>query len=175
MKTQQGSALIISLLILLVMTMLGVTSMSTSTLEEKMAANDRNQKTALHNSELALSDAEDILTDEHWDNVQQNLNNNTAGYLDLVDDADTQPNYFDKSNWVPNTSCVAQAITDVDSCYVAEFVYDQPPLNPNTTDGLDQGTIGRKFLRITAYATDKSGLSSSMVQSHLDKAHIPLN
>jgi len=59
---QNGSVLIISLVILLVMTMLGITAMGTSTLEEKMAGNDRDQKLAFNAAEAALKQAEDYAT-----------------------------------------------------------------------------------------------------------------
>ncbi len=55
---QQGSILIISLIILLVLTMLGVSSMSTSTMEERMSGNSRDQSRAFQAAEVGLRRAE---------------------------------------------------------------------------------------------------------------------
>ena len=55
---QHGSALIISLLILLVLTIIGVTSMSTTALQSKMAANSREYNMAFQATESALRDGE---------------------------------------------------------------------------------------------------------------------
>ena len=48
---QSGSALIISLMILIVMTLIGITGMGTSGLEEKMAGNDRDAALAFQAAE----------------------------------------------------------------------------------------------------------------------------
>ena len=60
-QRQSGSALIISLIILLVMTILGVQGMQNSTLEEKMAGNFRDRALAFEAAEAALLAAEDFL------------------------------------------------------------------------------------------------------------------
>ncbi len=74
MKKQQGVALIVSLVILLVLTIIGVQSMSTSVLEERMAGNYRDKKMAFEAAESALKAAEAFL------NVQTEnpVANNTA-------------------------------------------------------------------------------------------------
>ena len=51
---QRGSALIVGMIFLLVMTMLGVTAMQTTTLEERMAGNMRDRGIAMQAAELAL-------------------------------------------------------------------------------------------------------------------------
>ncbi len=55
---QKGAVLIISLLMLLVTTMIGITAMGTTTLEEKMASNHRQRQIALQAASSALRDAE---------------------------------------------------------------------------------------------------------------------
>jgi type IV pilus assembly protein PilX len=51
---ERGITLVVSLIFLLLLTMLGVTAMSTSTLQEKMAGNLRDQDMALQAAESAL-------------------------------------------------------------------------------------------------------------------------
>ncbi|VAW79504.1 hypothetical protein MNBD_GAMMA15-1214 [hydrothermal vent metagenome] len=57
-KKQSGAALVVSLLILLVMTLLGVSSLQTSTMEEKMAGNTRERQQAFEAAEAAIIGAE---------------------------------------------------------------------------------------------------------------------
>ncbi len=55
---QRGAALIVSLILLLVMTLLGATAMQGTVLEEKMAGNFRDMNLAFQAAEVALRDAE---------------------------------------------------------------------------------------------------------------------
>lgn len=57
-RHQSGAALMVSLMILLVMTLIGITSMSTTILEEKMTGGVRNQNLAFQSAEAALRNAE---------------------------------------------------------------------------------------------------------------------
>ncbi len=58
---QQGAVLIVSLLMLLVMTIIGLSAMRSTTLEEKMAGNYRNSNIAFQAAESALRDGENDL------------------------------------------------------------------------------------------------------------------
>lgn len=61
-RNQQGAALVMSLIILLVMTLLGVSAMQVTVMEEKMAGSLRNRSIAFQAAESALRDAEATLT-----------------------------------------------------------------------------------------------------------------
>jgi type IV pilus assembly protein PilX len=78
-RAQRGSVLIVGLILLLVMTMLGLSNISGTTLQEKMAGNTRDRAISFSVAETALRDAE---------NAAQNSNvaiytSNTAGYYDI--------------------------------------------------------------------------------------------
>lgn len=60
-KKQQGTALVLALVFLLLMTILAVTALNRSSLEEKMAGNLKDQHTAFQAAEAALRDAENFL------------------------------------------------------------------------------------------------------------------
>lgn len=60
-KNQRGVVLVVTLLLLLVMTVIGLASMKTSTLEEKMAGNLFDHSLAFEAAESALRDAESWL------------------------------------------------------------------------------------------------------------------
>lgn len=57
-KNQKGAVLAISLIILLLMTIIGVSAMRSTTLQEKMAGNLRDYNVAFQAAEAALRDAE---------------------------------------------------------------------------------------------------------------------
>lgn len=56
-QTQRGAVLIVSLLILLVLTVIGVSSMQSSTLEEKMASNSRDRNVGFQSAEATMREA----------------------------------------------------------------------------------------------------------------------
>lgn len=60
---QRGSALMIALVFLLLMTLIGITAMQSSTLQERMAGNTRDYETAFAASEGALRAAEEWMDD----------------------------------------------------------------------------------------------------------------
>lgn len=60
-RSQTGSVLVLSLLILVVLTILGVSSMSSTSLEEKMSGNFRDRQIAFHAAETALAYAENYV------------------------------------------------------------------------------------------------------------------
>jgi len=62
MKQQKGSVLIISLLLLIVSTLLGLSSMNNTVMEEKMAGNLRQQNLALQTAESSLRQGENWLS-----------------------------------------------------------------------------------------------------------------
>lgn len=123
---QDGAALIFSLIILLVLTLLGITSMNNATLEEKMAYNMRDLNLSFEAAEAALREAEvwlqqqnnedlisargfvyqqgelpDLSNQDHdwWTN-----NNNTGSYgiagSDALSEVSTQPRFVIESGFV---------------------------------------------------------------------------
>ena len=61
LKTQAGVVLVVSLIILLLLTIIGLSAMQTTALEEKMAGNLRDKSLAFQAAESALRAAEDSL------------------------------------------------------------------------------------------------------------------
>lgn len=57
-KSQSGAALIVSMIVLIVVTLLGITAMNGTVLTEKMSRNYRDSNVAYQAAELALRDAE---------------------------------------------------------------------------------------------------------------------
>ncbi len=61
MKNQRGVALFISLVLLLVLTIIGVSAVQTTSLEERMARNTNDSVLAFESAEVALRTAEEFL------------------------------------------------------------------------------------------------------------------
>lgn len=72
---QQGAALIMTLIFLVLLTMIGVTSVRVSTLEERMAGNTSDRYRAFQAAEAALRDCETVLQQASLPAF-----NNTNGY-----------------------------------------------------------------------------------------------
>lgn len=77
MRSQYGAVLIVSLIFLLLMTIIGVTAMQTTTLQERMAGNTRDHNLAFQAAEAALREGESWIKNNHATHV--------AGKLDIDD------------------------------------------------------------------------------------------
>jgi type IV pilus assembly protein PilX len=167
MNRQNGSALIISLLILLVMTMLGITVMSTSTLEEKMAANDRSHKVSFENAELTLTQAEESV-------LNGAIGDGDTGYYDKTVDDETV-DYFDTGNWVADDTCagINNNQSGNHACYIVEKFKHQPPLEQCDYTLCGQQGIAHDFMKVTARSAGSNNTSAAMVQSTLRKNILP--
>jgi len=85
LNQQSGGVLIVSLILLLVMTLLGVTAMQSNILEEKMAGNYRDQNLAFQAAEAALRDAEaDIISSGRISGLTGFAADCTAGLCDAT-------------------------------------------------------------------------------------------
>ncbi|MCP5426739.1 MAG: hypothetical protein H6964_06100 [Chromatiaceae bacterium] len=80
-KRQRGAVMIAALMILLLMTIFGISTMDTNILEEKMAGNMRDRNTAFQAAESALRAA------EKWIAAQANL----PDVRDISNSSDTSP------------------------------------------------------------------------------------
>lgn len=60
-RRQNGAVLIMGLVFLALLTLLGISAMQVTTMEERMTGNERDRKTAFQAAEAGLRDAEDFL------------------------------------------------------------------------------------------------------------------
>ena len=99
-KRQRGAVLVISLIMLLVMTLIGITGMQATVLEEKMAGNYNDQNIAFQAAESTLIEAEEY--------ASSGVNYGDNGVYDV---ADTEPgDYFDPTLWAGTGSSVTLAV-----------------------------------------------------------------
>ena len=161
-----GSALIVSLLILIVMTLIGVTAVSTSGLEERMAGNTRDEQVAFQSAEIALRDAETFI---------EGLAS-TAGF-DGSDGQYPQDSTLDISPdsaiWTGNNSKVyggAQGDEKSPPRYVIEVLGTQGNNDVNIGGyGVSSGVGAVTSFRITARGTGISNGSTVILQSYYGK------
>lgn len=104
--SQRGSALIIALVFLLVMTLIGVTAMQGTTQQEGMAGNTRQRNLAFQAAEAALRGGESILRGATLPDF-----NNTGANLGLrqpvVPSTEVGAFWLDAYCWVVRTGCAS--------------------------------------------------------------------
>ncbi|MDE2088438.1 MAG: pilus assembly protein [Gammaproteobacteria bacterium] len=166
---QHGSVLIIGLLLLLVLTLLGLSSMGTTILQEKMANNMRDQNLAFQAAEAALQNGEQYVAG----NAPVGFNSTCNGGLCLPSTTGTP--VWNTVNWsTPNVITTSPPL----SYLAAQPVYIIEQLPPVPAPGVNQSqqqysnTPPLQFYRITARATGGNvaaggagGVSITMLQS----------
>ncbi len=165
---QQGAALITSLIILLILTVLGVTAMSGSSLQELMAGNFRDHNLSFQAAESALADAEQAI--EGW--VVQPVADDTGSNGVFVPNlfAPFENTAFDNAVWangtpysLPGTLPVSQ-----DPLYIVEEI----DFVGSSADYRDEvRRAGVIFYRITARGTGSSDNSVTLLQSTYGKRY----
>jgi type IV pilus assembly protein PilX len=111
MHKQRGAVLIVSLIMLLIITILGVNAMTTSKLEQQMSINNKDRHIALQAAEAALLDAEDYI-----------LNN--SGLSTSVTDACTNGLCTSTSSLTRPLSTIESQVFDVSGKHFSYTGYD---------------------------------------------------
>ncbi|HKJ07798.1 MAG TPA: PilX N-terminal domain-containing pilus assembly protein [Gammaproteobacteria bacterium] len=169
---QRGSVLVVSLLILLVMTLIGVTAMNTSTLEQKMAYNFRDHQTAFQAAEAALRDGEAF------------VEANSLGPSDFsaactnglcTEASGTTPVWFDQTIKVWSTANLHRTATYTapevlqKPIYIVEWLGYVFPAGYVPPPGTNPGPGDPEMFRITALATGGTTQARVMLQSTYEK------
>jgi type IV pilus assembly protein PilX len=115
LRKQCGSVLAIALIFLLLMTLLGVTAMRTTTMQERMAGNVRDRNLAFQAAEVALREGERFIVanpaatysnadglyqppgageHNHWDVIDWLADGTSRVTSDSLDDVTRQPRYI---------------------------------------------------------------------------------
>ncbi|MDJ0833013.1 MAG: PilX N-terminal domain-containing pilus assembly protein [Gammaproteobacteria bacterium] len=163
---QQGAALIISLIILVAMTMLGITSMRGTQTEMAMAGNLREAGLTFQAAEAGLRSAEAIVEDSASPAM---FDGTTAS---LLDDDDPDPDYLEEAAWEPATELnLDLANIAANPKFIIKYLgqWSQNPLAMVNIGGgyggQPPGRITSNF-RVTARGTGQTGNSFRTVQSY---------
>ena len=185
---EQGSVLVISLLILLIMSLLSVTSVNNAVLEEKMAANSRNSQLAFQAAESALRQAEKFIGDR----MNANKVSDTGAVVDMsctngLCDCDNRDTFSNGGSGAGVNGCPVEYWTDsgVDAwnsgyrLYVgnlpngnqAKFIIEYMGKTQPTIAVLDPRTCGTcpNIYRITALGENVNSGARVMLQTTFRK------
>jgi type IV pilus assembly protein PilX len=159
---ERGATLFVALMFMLILTIFGVTAVTTSTLQEKMAANLKDQQMAFQNAETALREAEAWLSTltEPPPVITGPLGGSDAVWPQMAQDL-TGPG-IDLGWWSTNGYA---AIPDPNS-RGAYFIIEERGQTPITNVhgvGPDRTTIF--YYRVSAYGAGVTALSSSVTQT----------
>lgn len=130
---QHGAALVISLLIMLVMTMLGLSMLNSTTMEVKMASNNQQRQIAYQAAETALKAAETVLAALTTEPQISSFDGTNELYNSF---SGTAP-VFNNTLWTGTSSLeVALASVDSNPRYVVEYLgrSGRVPVDPNAPD-----------------------------------------
>ncbi len=167
-ESQRGAVLVVSLIILLVLTLIGISAMQTTALEERMAGNLRSKTIALQAAELAIAEA------EFW------IGNQTARPTP-VSTCGSPPcnlwevnshNYMTLSpaNWLTQgrqySGAIAfQAGATVSAANRPRFIIEEQSFVPDSLVVGAKPPTGKWYYRISARGTDSAAVGQSAIQA----------
>lgn len=164
---QAGSALVIALLLLIVMTLLGLTSMRSSTLEERMAGNAQDINLSFQAAEAGLRDAEAFIETI----VSPAAFNGTNG---LLGESDDEPDFFNASTWTGSNSRVytGTALSSVDQQprYIIKYLGDVTNTSAANLAGNIRGygqqanSLTVSIFRVTVKGTGQNPNTTTVLQ-----------
>lgn len=165
-KTQKGAALVVSLIILVAMTMLGITSMKSSSTELTMAGNLRESGLTFQAAEAGLRFAE---SEVEQSTSPANFDGSNPSRLGR-NDAD--PDYLDADIWDTTLSAdVTLANISTNPRYVIKYLGDWAQ-NPLALVNIGQGYGGQSpgriisNYRVTSRGSGQTGVTFRTVQSY---------
>lgn len=168
---QDGAVLVTGLLILLVMTILGISGMSSTSMQERMSGNDRDRQIAFQAAEAALREGEEFVLTSSYDALDP-LNFTAACTNGLCQKiaSGTDNNWTDNTVWSTSTKHRVYSGNFAEITSNPKYIVEDlgKVLIPGV--GLLTDCYNRPFpcpnmYRITAMGTGSSGTSRVMLQS----------
>lgn len=159
-KTQSGTVLMISLLILLVMTLLGVSGINTTIMEEKMAGNFKNTNLAFQSAESGLRAAEAFIVAT----PTANYNDSTPG---LYQATLTGAPRWEQVNWDNTTEVLAYPTAlSTDLADLPDAIIEEMAPFVESGDSQEAGVIIENiYYRVTANAVGGTTTAKSRLQT----------
>jgi type IV pilus assembly protein PilX len=169
MKRQSGAVLVVSLIMLLVMTLIGVTAMRSTTMEEKMAGNSRDHAVAFQAAESALRQGEE--TDADISAFNFDGANGTAAHYAQDSTIDTFSNgtWSNANSLAYDSALHTTADLPVDSAprYVLQYRGELPLDSDDTlVQGVGYGSSARRHaVRVISRGTGTTDNTKVYLQS----------
>lgn len=165
-KQQSGAVLIISLVMLLLLTLIGISGTQTSSLEERMAGNLRDKSLAFQTAESALRVAENSLTPPaplpSFDDA------GTGGFYSQTSELPTQSALLTDLFW-SNSPVATSTITGL-GAGIARPLYIIQDAGLSDCRGSAVGAMDCRNYRITVRATGGSANAVVILQSIYSRA-----
>ncbi|NOR71031.1 MAG: pilus assembly protein PilX [Methylomarinum sp.] len=160
-KSQTGVVLVVSLVMLLLLTLIGLTGMQTTSLEEKMAGNIRNQNLAFQAAESALRAGEAVLTQA----TLPSFNDTNGMYAE-----DSAASIFDDltgtSVWAAATTVTYSTGTLTNIAEDPEYIIQKMPSVGGSGSSLDATSFTTsEYFRVTAMGKGGDTAAVAVVQS----------
>ena len=168
-RHQSGVILIVTLVILLIVTLLGTSSVRVTSLLENMARNDTDTSVAFRGAEAAIIEAEAVVEDE---TLLTPYEANTSGKYE-AEAVGVDPRWNDDVTWNGvNSVAVDYSDGSAQPQYIIEFVKtvlsEEDRLNLDNVGG-GTGADRTQMFRITALGTGKTPTAKVMLQSTYGK------
>lgn len=176
-NSQRGTALTMSLVFLVLLTLIGITAMNTSVLEEKMAGNIKDQYMAFQAAESALKNAEtDAFTNVSNATLFTPSCDNgfclspTSGAF-IWDTVDWSAASTTSRGYGQYTSATALPGLAEQPRYIIEDIPNPttPASGESLTDPAKRGAQGNEYFRITARGVGSTTSSQVVLQSTFRK------
>ena len=168
---QKGAVLVTSMIILLILTMLALSAVQNTSLQEVMSRNERDQDLAFHSAETGLKEAELFLST--LTNLTGFQANNNNGYYDSVTNDAIDFSTFDWLVAANNDRGFIEVVTpDIRTPLVARYVIEQVSTVVSDEDKLNIDSIGQDtgtgrtwMFRTTSLGLGGSGNARVLLQS----------
>ncbi len=161
---QEGAVLVVSLIFLLILTLLGLSGMGTTTLEEKMAGNLRDLNLAFQATESALRDAEGWVmsrTDKPTPDASATQGVYPPGTL--MGMANQTTAWWDAHGIEYGESTGAALLDDVNT--QPHYIIEHDAFVSDTFDVGITDPTGRNFYRITARGTGGTDTALTVLET----------
>lgn len=172
-QKQQGVALVVSLIILISLTMLGITAIQRTTVDLAMAGNQREVGLMFQAAEVGLVTAEDFI---EASTTNADFDDTSLGLYTVVanDPTHFSPDYFDYGAWSASSQTAATSLDAFEQPrYMIEYMGDrsQNPLAAINIGGYGTQQTGDtvSIYRSTARGAGLTGNSFRYVQSYFGK------
>lgn len=170
-RRQRGMVLVVSLIILVVITLLAISAMRVTTLEERMAGNTRDRQLAFQAAEYALREAQDYLSTAVLGTFSA-----TGGSGGLFNSLNTAPNedvyWMTTHDWTNTAKYISPTRTGTLLTGQAppKYAIEEFPYVPCTSDSLKwPPPQPRSVYRVTARGSGRTTDADVMLQMWYDR------
>lgn len=160
LANERGAVLVVGLMLLLVLTLLGVVALQSTTLQERMAGNMREQEQAFQSAEAALRSGEAFLRSSE-------ILPAFTGAGGLYPDSDpAAPRWSQQTTWGGDGSRPYPGQV-ADGAAPPRFIIEQLPFEPQPGDSLaaDEELTSNGMYRVTARGTGALGRAVVVLES----------